>query len=87
MQHAWGGYEKYAWGFDELCPLSQKGEAYAMRPATAARQMCMAAGRAVSSTAARAAPPSGCHAVVCHAAARQLAACCCARHADACAVA
>lgn len=24
--HAWGGYEKYAWAYDELCPLSQKGE-------------------------------------------------------------
>ncbi len=26
MVHAWGGYEKYAWGYDELCPLNQKGE-------------------------------------------------------------
>jgi mannosyl-oligosaccharide alpha-1,2-mannosidase len=25
MVHAWGGYEKYAWGYDELCPLTQKG--------------------------------------------------------------
>lgn len=24
--HAWRGYETYAWGYDELCPLSQKGE-------------------------------------------------------------
>lgn len=26
MQHSWDGYTKYAWGFDELLPLSQTGE-------------------------------------------------------------
>jgi len=25
MQHAWGGYEKYAWGMDELRPQSNSG--------------------------------------------------------------
>ena len=26
MQHAWGNYEKYAWGKDELMPRSQRGK-------------------------------------------------------------
>ena len=26
MQHSWDGYTKYAWGYDELLPGSQKGE-------------------------------------------------------------
>lgn len=26
MLHAWRGYEAHAWGFDELCPVSQKGK-------------------------------------------------------------
>lgn len=26
MQHAWAGYETYAWGYDELCPVSKKGK-------------------------------------------------------------
>lgn len=24
MKHAWGGYEKYAWGMNELKPISKK---------------------------------------------------------------
>jgi hypothetical protein len=26
MQHAWSGYKKYAWGSDELKPLSKRGQ-------------------------------------------------------------
>ena len=26
MQHSWRGYEKYAWGKDELCPVTKKGK-------------------------------------------------------------
>lgn len=26
MQHAWEGYENYAWGEDELAPKSKKGK-------------------------------------------------------------
>ncbi|EFN60136.1 hypothetical protein CHLNCDRAFT_33654 [Chlorella variabilis] len=26
MLHSWRGYEKYAWGQDELCPVSQQGK-------------------------------------------------------------
>lgn len=26
MLHAWRGYEQYAWGHDELCPLSKSGK-------------------------------------------------------------
>ena len=26
MIHAWDGYKKYAWGFDELLPISKKGQ-------------------------------------------------------------
>ncbi|PSC73991.1 Mannosyl-oligosaccharide 1,2-alpha-mannosidase MNS1 [Micractinium conductrix] len=26
MQHAWAGYERYAWGRDELCPLTKSGK-------------------------------------------------------------
>jgi len=26
MEHAWGNYKKYAWGFDELQPLSRSGK-------------------------------------------------------------
>jgi hypothetical protein len=26
MLHAWRGYERHAWGMDELCPVSQKGK-------------------------------------------------------------
>ena len=36
MQHAWRGYEAFAWGLDELDPISQSGEAsyqMAVRPA------------------------------------------------------
>ena len=25
-QHAWSSYEKFAWGFDELCPKTQRGK-------------------------------------------------------------
>lgn len=26
MLHAWRGYEQYAWGHDELCPLTKSGK-------------------------------------------------------------
>jgi hypothetical protein len=26
MLHSWRGYEKYAWGNDELCPVTLKGK-------------------------------------------------------------
>lgn len=26
MRHSWAGYAKYAWGFDELMPLTQNGK-------------------------------------------------------------
>jgi mannosyl-oligosaccharide alpha-1,2-mannosidase len=26
MLHSWRGYEKYAWGKDELCPVTKKGK-------------------------------------------------------------
>lgn len=26
MLHAWRGYEQYAWGHDELCPLTKTGK-------------------------------------------------------------